>query len=95
MLKYYPLERDLNSLLKMREILSKSDKDLYRKIRSGKLTFRQVRARYLEKLNGRPIVDYDDIKHLIRDELKNLDRTKVNEFSVCAFGKPLGESIEN
>ena len=54
-----------------------------------------MQARYLERINGKPIIDFDDVKHLIDEKYQNLDMRKVNEYSIACFGKPIGEMNES
>ena len=56
----------------------------------------------MERINGKPIVDYDDIAHLIDPKLRNLDLRKVDEFSKAIHGvsiaerrQPFGRQLES
>ena len=86
---------DMNSpiALELKDILKKSDKELYGRIRGRHVTLRQLKARSLEKVNGNRFqcIVLDDIRDGIREEYLNLDHQKVDEYLKAAFGKGLND----
>ena len=64
---FYAADKNSHIALEMKDILKKSDKELYQRVRGGNLTIRQLKARALEKANGNRFkcIVLDDIRDKI------------------------------
>ena len=90
---FFPKDSNSPLALELKDILKKSDKEIYSRVRSGYLTIRQLKARVLEKANGNRFkcIVLDDIRDKVDEEYLNLDHKKVDEYLKAAFNLGLNE----
>ena len=90
---FFPNDGNSQIALELKDILKKTDKELYYRVRGGNLTIRQLKARALEKANGNRFecIVLDDIRDKVAEEYLNLDHKKVDEYLKAAFNQGLDQ----
>ena len=73
--KFYKESKDVEILNELRFLLSKMDKQIWIKIRKGKLSLTQLKMRVLEKMDSykHTFTDFDDIKDNLLPSMAKID----------------------
>ena len=87
--KFYKESKDVEILNELRFLLSKMDKQIWMKIRKGKLSLTQLKMRVLEKMDSykHTFTDFDDIKDNLLPSMAKIDHKKAEQYIKAAFGK--------
>jgi hypothetical protein len=87
--KFYSDSKDTNLINELSFLFTQMDRDIWLKIRKGKMTLRQIKTRIIERMDGYRCKyrEFDDIKDRLIPELQRIDEKKATKYLKAAYGK--------
>jgi hypothetical protein len=77
--KFYANSTEYALISELRFLFTQMDRDIWLKIRKGKMTLRQIKTRIIERMDGYKFhfAEFDDIKDQLIPDLQRVDEKKA------------------